>query len=369
MRHALLAAALALSASACSKEDPPLTPEEAVAQLAPGTAVTVQGQVFTTTFDATLANGDYAVTGDRYLLVRTVVPNGVVTSSGRFVDDPVRAFGLGVRLPREGTRGFLVPQIGDTVRVTGVLRRVAWNQSRAKGTLDVPVLEEVSELTVVRGAPALKLEDATCRHDLECADHLICDRATTKCVAPPPNLTWGNPFRNVNGTCEEDADCPLGQTCDLVYTVKATGDYAPHYAASRDIGRGLCVLPDGATPESACPRVGTATDLVGGRYSPGKEVCVRGELLLNTLAEDNDTHSQMVVPEALPYPEVLPNFGYWIFGGTTEISPPHKDPARPQGALADPPLRKVYTAIGTVRWDDSHGWYEVHPIKQWWLTP
>jgi hypothetical protein len=75
------------------------------------------------------------------------------------------------------------------------------------------------------------------------------------------------------------------------------------------------------------------------------------------------------VPEALPYPEVLVGFGYWTFGIATEISAPHKDPARPQGALVNPPTRKIITVIGTHRFDDSHGWYEVHPIKQWWLSP
>ena len=58
---------------------------------------------------------------------------------------------------------------------------------------------------------------------------LICDRTSKKCVAPPREIFWGDPWHDVNGACDTDADCPLGQVCDPSHAMAATGTYAAQY--------------------------------------------------------------------------------------------------------------------------------------------
>jgi hypothetical protein len=43
--------------------------------------------------------------------------------------------------------------------------------------------------------------------------------------------------------------------------------------------------------------------------------------------------------------------------------PPYKDPSNPRGALPDPKDGDRVRMLGTVHDDDSHRWWEVHPIK------
>jgi hypothetical protein len=139
------------------------------------------------------------------------------------------------------------------------------------------------------------------------------------------------------------------------------GEFAPPYFIQRDAGKHLCVPAPGAGLAELCPRVLTTADLSGGRFVAGKEVCVRGETWLAVHAEDGDTHLQLVTDEPLPYPTA--DSPYWLFGSTTENAPPYKDPSRPQGALVDPEIGDVVVAVGTMRFDDSHGWWEMHPAK------
>jgi hypothetical protein len=171
----------------------------------------------------------------------------------------------------------------------------------------------------------------------------------------------------VNGACDTDADCPLGQVCDPTYAIAATGNYSAHYFTTPDVGRHLCVLQPGATLASQCPRIYTTRDLAGGRFITGKEVCVRGKLLQPVPADDRDTHDQMYVDEPIPYP--TDDIAYHLFGATTENSPMYKDPALPGGPVVDPVQEQEVVAVGTYRYDPDHGWYEVHPVKGYFPPP
>jgi len=155
--------------------------------------------------------------------------------------------------------------------------------------------------------------------------------------------------------------------CDLGYTITDTGTYGIEYLTSEDVGRHLCVTPSGATLAELCPRIYTTADLAGGRFVTGKEVCIEGTIWLTTVPEDRDTHVQMVVDEPLPYP--TGEAPYWVFGATTENGPCYKDPSRPGGGLADPAKGDRVVAIGTYRYDDDHGWFEVHPVKLYVPAP
>jgi hypothetical protein len=96
-------------------------------------------------------------------------------------------------------------------------------------------------------------------------------------------------------------------------------------------------------------------------------VCVHGRILEPVLADDHDTHVQVVVDEPLPYPKTT--ISYYVFGGATENSPPYKDPSRPGGALVDPRAKQDVLLLGTYRYDDGHGWFELHPLKAVWPAP
>lgn len=157
----------------------------------------------------------------------------------------------------------------------------------------------------------------------------------------------------------------MGQVCDLTYAISSTGNYSANYIAPADFGRHLCVPATGQTRDTLCPRVVTPADLLGGRFVQGKEICVRGVVNTSVVASDRDTHDQLIVNEPLPYPATIP-VDYAIFGATTENSPPYKDPARSRGALPDFPQSQLLVVTGTYRFDDGHGWFEIHPFKMWW---
>jgi hypothetical protein len=38
----------------------------------------------------------------------------------------------------------------------------------------------------------------------------------------------------------------------------------------------------------------------------------------------------------------------------------HEDPALPRGTTTDPTPGQDVVAVGTIRYDPGHGWYEVH---------
>lgn len=351
-----------MAAAACRPPPPatPDTPEDVVATTEPGSAVLVQGTVFTLTFDDLRQAPDaFPIQPDRWILVRTAVPSGV-TRRDLDVSRVDAAWGLGLRLTGEdlAARRFQLPQGGDTVRAAGTFARGPW----AGRTM--PMVEGLTELTVVAGAPPLADVGRACAVDMDCADDLWCDRATSTCAAVPSGIAWGDPRRDVNGACDTDADCPAGQTCDSRTAITATGPYAAPYFVSRDAGRHLCVPTAGSTRESLCGRSVSTADLVGGRFATGKEVCVRGVVQLSLIAADGDTHLQLYVDEPLPYPAASAT--YDIFGATTENAPPYKDPAVPRGPIVDPAPGAVVTALGTYRYDDGHGWFEVHPVKAFW---
>jgi hypothetical protein len=186
-------------------------------------------------------------------------------------------------------------------------------------------------------------------------------------VPPPREIYWADPWRDVNGACDSDADCPLGQVCDQTHTLGTTGDYAIHYFPTDDTGKHPCVLEPGATLASQCPRIYVMRDLAGARFVTGKEVCVRGVLLSPVPADDRDTHDQMKVDEPIPYPTA--DLGYHLFGATTENGPNYKDPSLPGGGVQDPVQNQEVVAIGTYRYDPDHGWYEVHPVKAYLPPP
>ena len=159
----------------------------------------------------------------------------------------------------------------------------------------------------------------------------------------------------------------MWQRCDPGYRVKADGDYSAHYHRQRDIGRFLCQVDRTAAPEALCPRAVTVDDVLGGRYPEGREVCVRGTVIFNVVPPDRDTHIQGEIPVPGIYPFTEPTLE--VFGFAFESVPPYKDPEHPLGAIVDPPPGRIIEAIGTVHYDDGHGWFELHPIKWYRVIP
>src|SRR6266571_6991441 len=116
------------AALSCAKPPAPtLTPEEALASAADGARINVRGNVFTVTFDSNPTG--YALSGDRWALVRTVVPRHVQMSD---LDTraTLAAWSLGLYLPAAAlaSRALTLPQVGDVVEATGTFSRAgAWN--------------------------------------------------------------------------------------------------------------------------------------------------------------------------------------------------------------------------------------------------
>ncbi len=389
--------AVAVAACGDSRSSQPMTPEQAIAGANDGDRVTVVGDVHTVTYDsmqdparavqlaqhpdrvAFIADEDdeeargqafafddtgakYPRTPDAYVLIRTVTPDDITVGVPGFNAGRLQpAWGLGIHVT-DVDGAHPLPEIGATLKVTGTFHRIHWNQR----TGDVPILDDATVEVVAAPAPLAGPGDS-CDVDQACNARLVCARATHTCAPPPREIYWADPWHDVNGACDTDDDCPLGQTCDARYAMTATGTFAAHYFASVDVGRHICVLADGATVASQCPRIYTTRDLVGGRFVTGKEVCVHATLFLATVPEDMDTHDQMAVDQPIPYPTA--DAEYQVFGGTTENGPIYKDPARPGGALADPAQGQEVIAIGTYRYDPDHGWYEVHPVKAYLPPP
>jgi hypothetical protein len=348
MHRLLLAVALA-GLAGCSATAPP-TPEEIAARGVEGRSYVARGTVFTITFD-NLPKGpdDFELAPERYILIRTKVPRGVAMPD---LDPASDWWGLALRVSPDA--GLRLPQIGDRVRASGVLTRRMW-----AGEMK-PMLNLI-DLTVESGAAPLGEANDGCSFDGDCRDELICDRATQRCAKTPGAIDWNSAWHDVNGTCDTDGDCPAGQQCDLAYSIPSTGTFAPGQHAG-DAGRHLCVVQPGVDP---CAHPVPVADLVGGRFTQGREVCVTGDIFVTLVANDGDTHVQLAVPEPFPYPAATAH--YEVFGAVTENSPPYKDPARPGGGLADPQVRQHVRALGTYRYDVGHGWFELHPVKMYWI--
>jgi hypothetical protein len=373
------------------------TPEQTAAGAKDGQHVEITGVVHTVTYDSTqtaarkaalakvrdqvewvLAQDDEVKRGvkfayddagaqyprlpDHYILIRSKTPDGVTQGEPGFTPGKLTAaWGLGIHIT-DIDPAVPMPEVGDTVKVTGTFRRITWNQRE----IQLPVVDNPT-IEITNGAPALAGPGASCNLDQECNARLICDRASHTCGAPPREIYWADPWRDVNGACDTDSDCPLGQVCEPSYVIPPSGSYAAFYFPTQDIGRHLCRLAPGSTLASQCPRIYTTRDLAGGRFASGKEVCVRVSLLTATPAEDGDTHAQMKVDEPIPYP--TSDVAYHLFGATTEIGPVYKNPALPGGAVNDPLPDQQLVAIGTYRYDPDHGWYEVHPVKAYLPAP
>jgi len=385
--------------SGCGDNHTPVTPESLAANGKDGQRVEVIGEVHTVTYDSTMTarrqaviarhageapldwvieddaeeprgeqhayediGADYPRTPDHYVLIRSALPDGITSgepdfSSGKLAE----AWGLGVHLTGIDPAAPM-PEIGSVIKVTGTLHRVHWNQRDAL----VPVVDAAA-IELVSGPAPLAGPGEPCARDQACNARLICDRTALTCGPPPREIYWADPWRDVNGVCDADADCPLGQRCDLAHTVAVTGMYAVHYFPQQDGGRHLCVLAAGATLASECPRIYTARDLVGGRFVTGKEICVRATLFAPVGADDGDTHDQVKVDEPIPYP--VSDVAYDLFGAATENGPAYKEPALGAGVVRDPMIDQAIVAIGTYRYDPGHGWYEVHPVKAYFAPP
>ena len=397
MRGAALLIVCVACAACGGGKSGPTTPEDAVANAHDGDKITVIGQVHTVTFDSTQstarrlqlaqqknpvewvleqddelqraaapaysdAGAKYPRTPDHYILIRTVVPDGITLGQPGFNAGKLpQAWGLGVHLT-DIDPATPMPEVGATIKVTGTFTHVDWNQRPQS----LPILDDAT-IEIQDGPAALAGPGAACTLDESCNPRLICDRATMTCQPPPREIYWADPFRDVNGACDTDADCPLGQTCDTSYAIPATGMYTAFYFPTQDIGRHLCVLAAGATLATECPRIYSTRDLMGGRFVTGKEICVQVTPFIATVASDMDTHDQMLVDEPIPYPTADAPAN--VFGATTENGPIYKNPARPEGAIADPTGTGSFIAIGTYRYDPDHGWYEVHPVKAYLPAP
>jgi hypothetical protein len=377
----------------------PVTPESIATGGKDGQRVEVTGEVHTVTFDSTMTpqrrrlvarhagersvawlladDGDegvgdgayayddpidgYPRTPDHYVLIRSVTPEGISLGPLFTASKLAEAWGLGVHLT-ELDPAAPMPEIGSVIKVTGTLHRVRWNQRDEL----VPVVDD-ARLELVSGPPPLAGPGEACTLDQACNPRLICDRATRTCTPPPREIYWDDPWHDLNGACDADADCPLGQRCDPAHVIAATGPYAAHYLAAQDIGRHVCVLAAGATLAAQCPRIYTARDLAGARFVAGKEICVQATLLAPVLAADGDTHDQVKVDEPIPYPTA--DAPYHVFGAATENSPIYKDPALGAARVTDPVADQAIVAIGTYRYDPGHGWYEIHPVKAYFPAP
>lgn len=357
--------ALLLTVSAClmgCTHEPPadreLTPEEAASDLngilpmaSSGREVTVRGRVTTITYGQRVRGvDDYEVLPVRYLLLQT----------SEVQQNQSDGWGLGVELPIAllQENGWVLAQRGDEIRVRGRLQRLAWDVAM----VEKPILGAIREYSIVQSADPQRVRAALgepCQRDLDCVDALWCERRGVCGLVPA--IDWNSDLRNVNGTCLRDDDCPTLQRCDPGYLVPSSGDYSPHYFQSRDSGRFLCQVDRAATAATLCPHPVDITDLLGGRYPPGKEICVRTTIAFPLVAPDRDTHVQAEVPWPLRFPDSLPALG--PFGAAMENVPMYKDPANPRGVIEDPPTGSKVLVLGTVHHDFGHGWWEIHPIK------
>jgi hypothetical protein len=374
-----------------------LTPEQAATQK-DGTSVTVVGTVHTVTWDSTQttmrlrelrahaddidwileqgnedergrhfayddAGAHYPRTPDHYILVRSTVPDGITNGQSGFTPGKLaEAWGLGIHLT-DIDPTTPMPNVDATIRVTGTVHHITWNSRE----ITLPVVEPTS-IEVLSGLVPELGPGATCSLDQQCNERTICDRATHTCQPPPREIYWADPWHDVNGACDTDADCPLGQLCDTSHAIAAAGTtFGATYFPTTDPGRHLCRLVADSTVASQCPHIYTTRDLAGARFVTGKEVCVRATILTTMAATDGDTHNQTFVDEPIPYP--TDDLQYNLYGSATENGPPYKDPTQSMGALPDPVAHQDVIAIGTYRYDPDHGWYEMHPVKAYLAPP
>ena len=321
--------------------------------LAEGQEITVRGTVTTITYAQGVVeggmDGDYVALPTRYLLLQTDEAH----------QNRSDGWGLGVELSAAALadRSVRPAQRGDQIRVRGRLTTLTWDvEGLPKATL-----VDVRDYQIEKPASDRVLRDLgePCSADLDCADDLWCERGGV--CGPVPPLTWFSDLRNINGSCLRDEDCPTGQHCDPNFRIAATGDYSPNYFKTRDAGRFLCQVNRTAPASAICPHPVDLADFLGGRYPQGKEICARAQIAFPLLAPDRDTHVQGEVPWPYRYPNTQPALG--PFGAAMENAPMYKDPTNPLGPLVDPIAHSTVDIVGTVHFDNAHGWWELHPIK------
>jgi hypothetical protein len=345
------------------------TPEQVLASNpSAGAAIHVQGTVFAVTFDnihdpSQDPNGGYTPMGDRYVLIRTTVPDGVQSGPDLQMDDDALRRGWGLALKFDDAKlrsgALVLPRLGAEVDAQGTFQPITWDHQQR------PALVNLQSFVVAHGQLDLLALGAACATDTDCRDELICVRRTKTCGPPPADaMNWGDAWHDVNGACDTDDDCPLQQVCDASFAMSPSDAFPTHYVTPGDFGRHLCVPDQTLTQAQLCPRPVISEDLAGGRFILGKEVCIVGEIMITTHPPDGDTHVEMQADDPLVFP--VGTVPVYLFGAVTENAPPYKNSGRLGGAIADPALKQKVVALGTYRYDPGHGWFELHPIKKWW---
>ncbi|MCA9772935.1 MAG: hypothetical protein KC466_11050 [Myxococcales bacterium] len=334
------------------------TPDEIIlGAVTPGNPVTVRGNVTGATFTTATPSTRNSW---RYFLLE--VTNGAGLSQTQLL------WGVGARLSATQLQveRIAIPYPGDVVEVAGTLTQETFGAEQRF------VLNPVTSVATVSSPnPVLADIGEACTHDISCRDDLFCNRTTLLCETGTP-ISWGGDPRGVNGACDDDSDCPAGQFCEPGYTIESAAVdefHGAHISAGRDVGRNLCQVPDRNAPTAEiCPRAVTVDDLMSGRFIDGKEICVEDRVFLCAFNPgDYDTHCQLFIQKPLLYPVGDPPIV--IVQSAFENAPPYKDPDNPQGALGDMPPNARLVTTGTVKWDSSHEWYEVHPYKWWRAVP
>ncbi len=350
------------------------SPDDVVTGAVPvGMSVTVRGTIkgashttvptFTASAHAKTAmaanpSESFAPGADRYALYAITQTAGLTLGQ--------QAWGVGAKLSQDQwqTQRIAIPYPGDVVEVDGtVTKETIQSEERF-------VLAPITRIVTV-SSPNTPMKDIgeSCIQDTECRDDLICDRSSLTC-STFNEIGWGDDPRGVNGACSSDTDCATGFFCDPAYTIIDTGTFGVTHSAGRDTGRHICRLTNpSAAIESICPRTVTTDDVASGRFKQGKELCVHTHVHFPTFNPgDNDVHVQTVLTNPYAYPTGDPPVT--LVGHAEENAPPYRDPANPTGRIDDPPPGQDMIAIGTVKYDDGHEWYELHPI-QWWraVTP
>jgi hypothetical protein len=344
----LRSVALLLALAGCGADAPTLS-DLVAGRVAAGSSVTISGTVAYTSYATQIGNSGQILLPDRF--VHLALPPG-----GSFTG-PQRAWGVAIVLPGAALRdrSLALPQAGDVLEVTG---RVATTE---RNGVVRPTIELGNFRVTHPAGAALADLGGACAADLDCADDLFCGR-DGQCARADPTIDWSSVARNLYGSCQSDADCPAGEHCDPGYAIPATGMYAPHYFNRRDAGLHMCQLQTAAPTSPLCRRKASIMDYMGGRFAQGKEICVTGVVLEPIVnPDDGDTHIQLAIAQPSILPESSPPLD--TFGAVSENSPPYKDPSNPAGAIQDPRSGASVVFVGTVRWDDGHGWFEVHPVK------
>lgn len=330
--------------------------------------VTVAGTLETMTFDNAVIAGTtrYEIVGHRYALIRHPEFRCDLSKAGTWSQWENGV--LGLKLPDSWfEEGGQVPPNGTYLEASGVFRIDTWNNHIVPMAGDIghmaaiPSLSESGQITPER--PQL---GETCQSDMECDDNLICNRSTNLCAHSPGFQMRGSTWHDMNGACETDDECPLGQVCYLEYTIgDESGEYTVFNLIDQDLGKHICVPQEGKSLESLCPQIGTPADLAGERYATGKEVCIKGKALVVALSPaDAETHVQLEVDKPEAYPDITGDYATW--GATTEIPPQYRNPILGDHTVGIPEKGEEIIVLGTYRFDEKHGWFEVHPVKAWW---